>query len=143
MPKCLTRRQHAFLEAYRTWGFIKIAADKANVSRELHYNAMRVSETYRDAFAAIEQAQREALIQQAQELSLQGPIAPVYYSRKIVGFRLNPDIRLLMKQLRQADPKKFRFRQPRSRKPDSERDFQGFSFQRGRGSEPPGERPKT
>jgi len=145
MPKRLTRRQQAFLEAYRTWGFIKIAADKSNVSRELHYNAMRVSETYRDAFAAIELEQREALIQQARELSLQGPIAPVYYSRKIVGFRLKPDIRLLMKQLRQADPKKFCFRQPRRRKPDSERVFQGFSFQRIRRSDTPesGQKPDS
>ena len=45
---------------------------------KLHYNALRVSETYRDAFATIEQEQMQALIQQAQELSLQGPIAPVY-----------------------------------------------------------------
>jgi len=142
MPKRLTRRQQAFLEAYRVWGFIKIAADKASVSRELHYNALRVSETYRDTFSAIEKEHTDALVQQAQELSLQGPIAPVYYSRKIVGFRLNPSIRLLMKQLRLADPKKFSFRKPRPRKPDSGRDFPGFSLQAFRRADSPGSRPK-
>ena len=53
MPKPLTAKQQSFLEAYRTYGIVRIAAAKSGVSRELHYNALRVSETYRLALANI------------------------------------------------------------------------------------------
>jgi len=74
MSKPLSRRQQAFLGAYRVHGSIEIA----QVSCELHYNALRVSQTYYEVFAAIEREHSEALVEQAQELAEQGPIAPVY-----------------------------------------------------------------
>ncbi len=65
MPKPLTIKQQAFLEAYRTYGIIRIAAATSGVSRELHYNALRVSETYRQALSAIDKEHPRRLEEQA------------------------------------------------------------------------------
>src|SRR6218665_3676553 len=41
MARKLTKRQQAFLNAYRELGFVHGAVQKAGVSRELHYNALQ------------------------------------------------------------------------------------------------------
>jgi len=61
MPrKTLTRRQQALPSALRDTGFISPADELVGVSRELHYNALRVSPVYRRAFAAIQKHLSEA-----------------------------------------------------------------------------------
>jgi len=120
MAKRLTKRQQAFLGAYRELGFVDGAALKAGVSRELHDNAMRVSKPYREAFFEIEQIFALSLEEEARRLALVGEIEPVYYGRKIVGFRNRPSDRLLFFLLKANAPEKFvePLRRPRKRKPD-------------------------
>src|SRR5688572_24384040 len=80
MPKPLTIKQQAFLDAYRTYGIVRIAAAKSGVSRELHYNALRVSETYCQALAAIDKEHALQLEEQARTIILnQGVPEPVFY----------------------------------------------------------------
>ena len=121
MAKRLTKRQQAFLDAYREFGFVHGAALKAGVSRELHYNAMRVSKPYREAFREIEQTFALKLEEEARRLAVIGEVVPVYYGRKLVGFRNRPSDRLLMFLLKANNPEKFvePFRRRRTRKPDS------------------------
>jgi len=120
MAKKLTKRQQAFLDAYRELGFVHGAALQAGVSRELHYNAMRVSKPYREAFSEIEQIFAMNLEEEARRLALVGEIEPVYYGRKIVGFRHRPSEKLLIFLLKANAPEKFvePLRRPRKRKPD-------------------------
>src|SRR6218665_276098 len=121
MAKKITKRQQAFLDAYRELGFVHGAALKAGVSRELHYNAMRVSKPYREAFREIEQTFALKLEEEARRLAVIGEVVPVYYGRKIVGFRNRPSDRLLIFLLKANNPEKFvePLRRRRTRKPDS------------------------
>ncbi|AMV19112.1 hypothetical protein VT03_14575 [Planctomyces sp. SH-PL14] len=119
MPKPLTPKQQAFLEAYRTYGIVRIAAAKAGVSRELHYNALRVSETYRHALAAIEKEHALHLEEQARTIARnQGDPEPVFYGRKLVGFKRRFSDKLLVFLLEANNPEKFRHpKAPRQRRP--------------------------
>src|SRR6218665_1098001 len=107
MTKPLTRPQEAFLDAYRIYGIVRIAAPQAGVSRELHYNAMRVSETYREAFAAIQREHALGLEEQAREIAVNGIPEPVYYGRKLVAFKRKHSDSLLIRLLEANDPEKF------------------------------------
>src|SRR6218665_295723 len=121
MTKPLTRPQEAFLDAYRIYGIVRIAAPKAGVSRELHYNAMRVSETYRQAFARIQQEHALGLEEQARAIAVDGIPEPVYYGRKLVAFKRKHSDSLLIRLLEANDPEKFgRPKAParRRRRPD-------------------------
>ena len=119
MPKPLTTKQQAFLEAYRIYGIIRIAAAKSGVSRELHYNALRISETYRQALAAIEKEHALQLEEQARTIARnQGIPEPVYYGRKLVGFKRRFSDKLLICLLEANHPEKFRRpKAPRKRPP--------------------------
>jgi len=122
MTTPLTKHQEAFLEAFRTYGIVRIAAGMAGVSRELHYNALRVSETYREAFATIQQDHAFRLEEEARAIAVEGIPEPVYYGRQIVGFRRKYSGRLLIRLLEANDPAKFcRPRAParRRRRPDT------------------------
>src|SRR6218665_682443 len=121
MAKKITKRQQAFLDAYRELGFVHGAALKAGVSRELHYNAMRVSKPYREAFREIEQTFALKLEEEARRLAVIGEVVPVYYGRKLVGFRNRPSDRLLIFLLKANNPEKFvePLRRRRRQKPDS------------------------
>ncbi len=127
MTKPLTERQEKFLDAFRTYGIVLIAARKAGVSHELHYNAMRVSETYRQAFAAIQQQHALGLEEQAREIAVNGIPEPVYYGRKLVAFKRKHSDSLLIRLLEANAPEKFgRPKAParRRRRPDGGRNFQ-------------------
>ena len=122
MTKPLTKRQETFLDSSRTYGIVRIAAKKAGVSHELHYNAMRVSETYRQAFAAIQQEHALGLEEQAREIAVDGIPEPVYYGRKLVAFKRKHSDQLLIRLLEANDPEKFgRPKAPprRRRRPDN------------------------
>ncbi len=54
MDKPLTTKQQAFLEAYRTYGIVRIAAAKSGVSPRAPLQRPPGLETYRQALAAIE-----------------------------------------------------------------------------------------
>ena len=120
MAQRITNRQQAFLDAYRELGFVHGAALQASVSRELHYNALRLSKPYREAFQEIEQILALRLEEEARRVALQGNPEPIYYGRKIVGYRARPSEKLLIFLLQANNPEKFLdpFCRSRKRKPD-------------------------
>ena len=120
MAKKLTKRQQAFLDAYRELGFVHGAALQAGVSRDLHDNALPVSKPYREAFFEIEQIFAMRLEEEARRVALEGTPEPIYYGRKIVGYRNRPSEKLLIFLLQANNPEKFLdpFRRSRKRKPD-------------------------
>jgi len=121
MPSRITKRQQAFLNAYSELGFVHGAALQADVSRELHDNALRVSKPDREAFSEIEQIFPLNLEEEARRIAVQGNPEPIYYGRKIVGYRNRPSDKLLIFLLQANNPEKFLhpFRRRKKRKPDS------------------------
>jgi len=121
MAKRLTKRQQAFLDAYRELGFVHGAAHQAGVSRELHYNALRGSKPDREAFSEIEQIFALNLEEEARRIVVVGNPEPIYYGRKIVGYRNRPSEKLLIFLLQTNNPEKFLhpFLRRKKRKPDS------------------------
>lgn len=107
MPGELTEAQRSFLDAYRVFGMVKAAAEQAGVSRELHYNALRTSESYRHAFQIAQRDSALALEEEARNRAIDGYDEPVFQRGKIVGFRRRYSDRLLIFLLEANVPEKF------------------------------------
>ncbi len=107
MNKPLTDQQTEFLVAYRTTGLVKPAAAQAGCSRELHYGALRTSETYRKAFALVQQDLVYELEEEARQRAIQGVKIPKIYRGKVIGYETRYSDTLLMVLLEANDPEKF------------------------------------
>ena len=107
MCKPLTERQQAFLDAYRTNGLVKPAAEQAGCSRELHYGALRSSETYREAFAMVQRELVDELEEEARRRAIYGVKIPKLYRGKVIGYETRYSDTLLMYLLEANDPEKF------------------------------------
>ena len=106
-PKPLTERQQAFLDAYRVHGKVKPAAEQAGCSRELHYGAMRTSETYRDEFALVQQRLADELEEEMWQRAVYGVKIPKFYRGEIIGYDIRYSDVLLMRLMEANDPEKF------------------------------------
>jgi hypothetical protein len=103
----LTERQQAFLNAYRYSGMVKEAAAEAGCSRELHYNALRTSEAYREAFAVLQQVLAFELEEEARRRAVDGVKIPVVYRGKVIGYDTRYSDNLLVFLLEANHPEKF------------------------------------
>ncbi len=107
MKKPLTDQQTEFLVAYRTEGRVKPAAARAGCSRELHYNALRTSETYRKAFAMVQQDFVDELEEEMRQRAIYGVKIPKFYRGEVIGYETRYSDTLLMALLEANNPEKF------------------------------------
>ena len=107
MNKPITAGQQAFLDAYRYSGMVKEAAAQVGCSRELHYGAMRTSETYREAFASVQRDLSYELEEEARRRAIDGVKIPVIYQGKVIGYDIRYSDALLVFLLEANDPEKF------------------------------------
>ena len=107
MNKALTQRQQAFLDVYRVTGMVKPAAEEAGCSRELHYGAMRTSETYREAFALVQRKLADDVEEECRQRAIYGVKVPKFSRGELIGYETRYSDVLLMYLLEANDPEKF------------------------------------
>ncbi len=107
MNKLITERQQGFLDAYQVTGQVKSAAARAGCSRELHYGALRTSETYREAFDLVEQRRAAELEDELWQRAVYGVKIPKFYRGEVIGYEIRYSDTLLMRLLEARDPEKF------------------------------------
>ncbi len=105
--KPITERQQGFLDAYQATGQVKSAAAQAGCSRELHYGALRTSETYREAFDLVEQRLAAELEEELWQRAVYGVKIPKFYRGEVIGYEIRYSDTLLMTLLETRDPEKF------------------------------------
>ncbi len=105
--KPLTQRQQAFLDAYQVTGQVKPAAARAGCSRELHYGALRTSETYREEFSLVQQRLAAELEEELWQRAVYGVKIPKFYHGQVIGYEIRYSDTLLMQLLEARDPEKF------------------------------------
>ncbi len=107
MNKPITQRQQVFLDAYQVTGQVRSAAARAGCSRELHYGALRTSETYREAFDLVEQRRAAELEEALWQRAVYGVKIPKFYRGELIGYEIRYSDTLLMQLLEARDPEKF------------------------------------
>jgi len=105
--KPITQRQQAFLDAYRVAGLVKPAAAQAGCSRELHYGALRTSETYRQAFTLVQRELVDELEEEARRRAIYGVKISILFRGKVIGYETRYSDTLLMYLLEANDPEMF------------------------------------
>ena len=105
--KPITERQQAFLDAYRVHGKVKPAAEQVGCSRELHYGAMRTSETYREEFSLVQMRRADELEEAMWQRAVYGVKIPKFYRGEIIGYDIRYSDVLLMRLMEANDPEKF------------------------------------
>ncbi len=105
--KPLTQRQQGFLDAYQVTGQVKPAAARAGCSRELHYGALRTSETYREEFSLVQQRLAAELEDELWQRAVYGVKIPKFYRGEVIGYEIRYSDTLLMTLLEARDPEKF------------------------------------
>jgi len=83
--KNLKPKQRAFLVAYIETGNITKAARMAHMSRTNHYEWLKESEDYKEAFAQAEEAVADRLEEEAWRRAVEGTVKPVFYKGQQVG----------------------------------------------------------
>ena len=107
MSKPLTERQQGFLDAYQVTGQVKPAAARAGCSRELHYGALRTSETYQEEFSLVQQRLAAELEEALWQRAVYGVKIPKFYRGELIGYEIRYSDTLLMTLLEARDPEKF------------------------------------
>src|SRR6218665_3142106 len=105
--KPITERQQGFLDAYQATGQVKSAAAQAGCSRELHYGALRTSETYREEFSLVQQRLAAELEEALWQRAVYGVKIPKFYRGELIGYEIRYSDTLLMTLLEARDPEKF------------------------------------
>src|SRR6218665_1301646 len=105
--KPITERQQGFLDAYQATGQVKSAAAQAGCSRELHYGALRTSETYREEFSLVQQRLAAELEEALWQRAVYGVKIPKFYRGELIGYEIRYSDTLLMILLEARDPEKF------------------------------------
>ncbi len=105
--KLITQRQQGFLDAFQVTGQVKSAAAQAGCSRELHYGAMRTSDTYREEFSLVQQRLAAELEEALWQRAVYGVKIPKFYRGQLIGYEIRYSDTLLMRLLEARDPEKF------------------------------------
>ena len=105
--KRLTPNQRAFLKAYAASGLVGLAAEAADISRELHSRWMKSSAAYREAFEPAHERAIETMEAEARRRAVEGVQQTVFYEGIKCGTKQVYSDVLLMFLLKAARPERY------------------------------------
>jgi len=117
----LTPKQTAYLCAYiESCGVIHRAVQATGISRTVHYNWMKSSEVYAQAFELAQRYANENLLAIATDRAAFGTPEPHFYKEDVVGFVVKYPENLMITLLKGRFPEMFKERQEIEDKRDKE-----------------------